>query len=174
MLAFENSICVDYVTEKLFRPLDHYLVPVVFGGANYSERAPPHSYIDALSFESPESLAEYLRELSDNYTEYASYFKWKESYEIEWVDAFCKLCTKLHNRAEVQRVSSYDDIRIVVVWQRRPVSELGSSRTHSSVTRRQGEAWAVAPYVQSLATAAEHRRFDQSKHRRHARLVMQC
>ncbi|KAL1479346.1 hypothetical protein MTO96_051921 [Rhipicephalus appendiculatus] len=110
MLAFENSICVDYVTEKLFNPLDHYLVPVVFGGANYSERAPPHSYIDALSFESPESLAEYLRELSDNYTEYVSYFKWKESYEIKWEDEFCKLCAKLHNRAEVQRASSYYNI----------------------------------------------------------------
>ncbi|KAL1485293.1 hypothetical protein MTO96_032049 [Rhipicephalus appendiculatus] len=110
MLAFENSICVDYVTEKLFKPLDHYLVPVVFGGANYSERAPPHSYIDALSFESPESLTEYLRELSDNYTEYASYFKWKESHQIKWEDVCCKLCAKLHNQAEVQRASSYDDI----------------------------------------------------------------
>lgn len=32
-LAFENS---DYVTEKLMTALDHYTVPVVLGGANYS------------------------------------------------------------------------------------------------------------------------------------------
>lgn len=34
--AFENSNCEDYVTEKLMIALDHYAVPVVVGGANYS------------------------------------------------------------------------------------------------------------------------------------------
>lgn len=35
-LAFENSYCEDYVTEKVMTALDHYTVPVVLGGANYS------------------------------------------------------------------------------------------------------------------------------------------
>lgn len=35
-LAFENSFCEDYVTEKLLNALDHYAVPVVKGGANYA------------------------------------------------------------------------------------------------------------------------------------------
>lgn len=35
-LAFENSFCEDYVTEKLMYALDHFAVPVVFGGADYS------------------------------------------------------------------------------------------------------------------------------------------
>lgn len=35
-LAFENSNCEDYVTEKLMTALNHYTVPVVLGGANYS------------------------------------------------------------------------------------------------------------------------------------------
>lgn len=35
-LAFENSFSEDYVTEKLLNALDHYAVPVVRGGANYS------------------------------------------------------------------------------------------------------------------------------------------
>lgn len=34
--AFENSNCEDYVTEKLMIPLEHYAVPVVVGGANYT------------------------------------------------------------------------------------------------------------------------------------------
>lgn len=34
-LAFENSFSEDYVTEKLMYALDHYAVPVVFGGADY-------------------------------------------------------------------------------------------------------------------------------------------
>lgn len=35
-LAFENSMGEDYVTEKLLTPLQHYMVPVVYGGANYT------------------------------------------------------------------------------------------------------------------------------------------
>lgn len=35
-LAFENSIGEDYVTEKLVHGLEHYAVPVVLGGANYT------------------------------------------------------------------------------------------------------------------------------------------
>lgn len=35
-LAFENSNCEDYISEKLMIPLGNYAVPVVLGGANYS------------------------------------------------------------------------------------------------------------------------------------------
>lgn len=35
-LAFENSFSEDYVTEKILTALEHYVVPVVFGGANYT------------------------------------------------------------------------------------------------------------------------------------------
>lgn len=35
-LAFENSFSDDYVTEKLLNALEHYAVPVVYGGANYT------------------------------------------------------------------------------------------------------------------------------------------
>lgn len=35
-LAFENSLSEDYVTEKILYPLQHYTVPIVFGGADYS------------------------------------------------------------------------------------------------------------------------------------------
>lgn len=35
-LAFENSFSEDYVSEKLLNGLQHYTVPVVYGGANYT------------------------------------------------------------------------------------------------------------------------------------------
>lgn len=35
-LAFENSLSEDYVTEKVCHALEHFAVPVVFGGANYT------------------------------------------------------------------------------------------------------------------------------------------
>ncbi|KAL1487158.1 hypothetical protein MTO96_031093 [Rhipicephalus appendiculatus] len=112
ILAFEDSICADYVTEKLFTALKYDIVPVVFGGANYSRIAPRHSYIDALAFESPEKLADYLVALSRNYTEYVAYFKWKESQSVEPLNsAYCELCAKLHSDPTVRRSSSYQDVK---------------------------------------------------------------
>ena len=40
-LSFENSICKDYVTEKFFSVLQHDLLPIVMGGADYASIAPP-------------------------------------------------------------------------------------------------------------------------------------
>ncbi|CAN7984400.1 unnamed protein product [Ixodes hexagonus] len=101
-LAFENSICRDYVTEKFFTALRYDMVPVVFGGANYSQFAPRGSYIDALSFKSPKRLAEHLIRVAENFSAYASYFDWKPRYkvkEISWLsEEFCTLCSKLHGK----------------------------------------------------------------------------
>ena len=63
-LAFENSMCDDYVTEKLFdrmASLERPPVPVVMGGADYSQIVPERSVIDVRDFEGPADLAKYLR-----------------------------------------------------------------------------------------------------------------
>ena len=49
-LAFENSICNDYISEKLFNVLHTDMIPVVLNGANMSQIAPEHSYIDVKNF----------------------------------------------------------------------------------------------------------------------------
>ncbi|KAK2161860.1 hypothetical protein LSH36_108g01119 [Paralvinella palmiformis] len=99
-LAFENAICKDYVTEKIYRTLHYELVPVALGMANYSRDAPPHSVIDVRDFESPKALAEYLEYLSRNEEEYYSYFAWKERYNLMSLqDFFCTLCDALNDPA---------------------------------------------------------------------------
>lgn len=55
-LAFENSVCHDYVTEKFYNALFYKSVPIVYGGANYSAVAPPNSYIDVRNFSSGKFL----------------------------------------------------------------------------------------------------------------------
>ena len=60
-LAFENSICRDYVTEKFWRILHLNVVPIVLGNASYSDILPPHSYIDVRDFPSPRHLADYIK-----------------------------------------------------------------------------------------------------------------
>ena len=66
-LAFENSLCRDYVTEKFYNPLLYWTVPVAYGGADYEAiGAPPNSYIDVRKFESARHLADYLTFLNKN------------------------------------------------------------------------------------------------------------
>jgi alpha-1,3-fucosyltransferase len=57
-LAAENSLCPDYVTEKFYRGFLNDVVQVVYGGADYSHYAPPHSYINIADFKSPKALAD--------------------------------------------------------------------------------------------------------------------
>lgn len=66
-LAFENSLCTDYVTEKLFNVFKlNSIVPVVRGGADYRKHFPAGSVIDTKDFPSPERLASYLKQLAQN------------------------------------------------------------------------------------------------------------
>lgn len=39
-LAFEDSMCEDYVTKTVLHALQHFTVPIVLGGANYSRFVP--------------------------------------------------------------------------------------------------------------------------------------
>jgi hypothetical protein len=100
-LAFENSICEDYITEKTFRTLLYNIVPVVMGGGNYSRDLPPNSFIHASDFDSPRHLASYLHYLDRNPQEYLKYFQWKLTEKIQmenYADMFCSLCAMLHDQ----------------------------------------------------------------------------
>lgn len=99
-LAFENSHCRDYITEKLWLPLAYWHnVPVVMGGADpsdYAAVAPPNSYIHVDSFKSPQKLAEYLKLLDKNDTLYNEYFNWRRTHEYTF-PPYCDLCAALHS-----------------------------------------------------------------------------
>lgn len=111
-LSFENSFCDDYVTEKFFSILRLDVVPVVFGGANYSAMAPPFSYIDATRFKTARHLAEYLKILDSNEDYYNQYFWWKSHYRVrnraeDLKISMCGLCSRLHLD---QSAKVYDDM----------------------------------------------------------------
>ena len=100
-LAFENSVCKDYISEKLFRILNYDVVPVVYGDSNaYKEILPKDSYIDARKF-APKALVSYLEIVASNASLYASYFDWKKDYyahENVNEEQFCALCDKLWDK----------------------------------------------------------------------------
>lgn len=109
-LSFENSWCLDYVTEKFYRPLMYDTVPIVLGGANYNRFAPPHSYINARDFTSPRELSAYLLLLDKSDELYARYFDWKKDFFVTMPDLYglCDLCRLANDETLPPKV--YSDI----------------------------------------------------------------
>jgi alpha-1,3-fucosyltransferase len=109
-LSFENSLCPDYITEKLYRPLAHGAVPVVYGGSDYSFYLPAGSYVNARDFDSPQSLAEHLEKLMSDDELYLSYFRWRNRYTVDPkpVDGMCQLCRLLSDKKTEEKM--YSDI----------------------------------------------------------------
>lgn len=113
-LSFENSLCEDYITEKLYNVLKLNIVPIVYGGANYKKLAPPHSLINIHDFKSIKSLAKYIKYLSSNTHEYLKYFEWKKKYVVDTSNrlALCTLCKKLNQPKKTKFYSN-----LVEWWQ---------------------------------------------------------
>jgi hypothetical protein len=113
-IAFENSDCDDYISEKFWNSLHLGLVPIVRGlRSNYKKLAPPNSYIQVESFVSPEHLATHLREISLNSTLYHRYHQWRYTYDANykffttntwWM---CDLCKEVYTSPR-KTVSIYE------------------------------------------------------------------
>ncbi|KAL3862636.1 hypothetical protein ACJMK2_008590 [Sinanodonta woodiana] len=97
-LAFENSFCRDYVTEKYWLAISHQQIPIV----NWKHVDPatvlPHSYINVYDFPNLREAAKYIKEVNENETLYNSYFKWKETHVPGGKCLSCRVCRALHER----------------------------------------------------------------------------
>lgn len=109
-LAFENALCQDYVTEKLFDAMNNFIIPIVYSGANLKYFMPPLSYIDANDYPTIADLSKYLIFLQNNPQEYIKYFWWKSHYKLVENRAFCQLCEKLHELNVAEKRQTYVDI----------------------------------------------------------------
>ncbi|XP_024938146.1 glycoprotein 3-alpha-L-fucosyltransferase A isoform X2 [Cephus cinctus] len=130
-LAFENSNCKDYITEKFFvNGLGHNVLPIVMGAhpTDYARSAPYRSYIHVDEFESPKELAEYLYRLDNDDELYNSYFKWKGTGEFINTYFFCRVCAMLHDDRPPK---SYNDVNDW--WRGNGVCTSGSWREHDAV-----------------------------------------
>ncbi|XP_074658513.1 glycoprotein 3-alpha-L-fucosyltransferase A-like [Tubulanus polymorphus] len=113
-LAFENSNCREYITEKFFENgLSRNVLPIVYGAHkdDYKRVAPPHSFIHVDDFESPKQLAEYLHILDKNDDLYNSYFRWKGTGTVINRHLFwCRLCMLAHaeDPHKGRHISNYD------------------------------------------------------------------
>ncbi|KAJ7385533.1 hypothetical protein OS493_015105 [Desmophyllum pertusum] len=133
-LAFENNLCIDYITEKYWRnSLERGLVPIVLGGASYSpEQVIPGSFINVADFDSVEALADYLKYLDKNDTAYNQYFEWKTKYKIVkpqfWL---CQLCKALHDPTKPPKTYH----KMSEFWGRKGSCHIGEERIWNIINR---------------------------------------
>lgn len=109
-LSFENSNCVDYITEKFFlNALEHNVIPIVMGAPyiDYERKSPLNSFIHVDQYGGPEELAKYLHKLDKDDNLYNEYFKWKNTGKQIDTKFWCRLCTMLHSP---YKNKSYKDI----------------------------------------------------------------
>nr|CAI5842106.1 unnamed protein product [Callosobruchus analis] len=109
-LAFENSNCRDYITEKFYvNGLGQNVLPIVMGARpeDYQRSAPEGSYIHVDEFASPAELAAYLHRLDKDPVLYNSYFRWKGTGEFINTYFWCRLCAMMH--APLRR-RHYEDV----------------------------------------------------------------
>ena len=104
-LAFESSICKDYVTDNMFQTLRFDIVPVVFGGYNYLTETMNGcaSVIDSMQFPNPKALAEQLKFVAESEERFNQFFKDKLRYRVldtngAITGGLCKLCDWLQYR----------------------------------------------------------------------------
>ncbi|ELU18086.1 hypothetical protein CAPTEDRAFT_36025, partial [Capitella teleta] len=104
-LAFENSLCTDYITEKFWKALDSDMVPIVMGASfeEYQKVAPPLSFIHVNQFTSLEELSAHLIQLQHDDGAYNKYMAWKRNFTVKVrsfpQEAPCLLCSEAQQRA---------------------------------------------------------------------------
>ncbi|XP_052705265.1 glycoprotein 3-alpha-L-fucosyltransferase A-like [Crassostrea angulata] len=101
--SFENNVCRDYSTEKVFNLYEYNLsiIPVeIYGPPQAGEYLPKGTFINALDYTSPETLAKALKEIGSSEKLYTQYLKEKDEYcslnkhEI-FRDSMCSVCKTL-------------------------------------------------------------------------------
>ena len=105
-LAFENSHCKDYITEKYWNALNRNQIPIVNWKLTNKDFVIPNSYINVFDFDDIKSFVTYVNAVSSNETLYNSYFRWKLKYKNKGSCISCALCQKLHSNNFQRQVYS--------------------------------------------------------------------
>ncbi|ELU14470.1 hypothetical protein CAPTEDRAFT_133973 [Capitella teleta] len=109
-LSFENSLCQDYVTEKLWRLLMKPIsaIPIVLGSVDYKKMLPEGTYLDIKDYSSPKMLADHLKLLDHDDTAFNTFIARKNAVyclypgnkTFQESRYHCQLCQYLHDHRD--------------------------------------------------------------------------
>ncbi|CAD1468822.1 unnamed protein product [Heterotrigona itama] len=114
-LAFENSNCREYLTEKVFWHGYHKLaIPVIMGAPkkDCEKLLPPRSFLHVSDFADPAALANYIQYLNKYNEKYFEYHEWRKYYKVinehgyfgSMSRHYCRVCEALHYNSPVVKV----------------------------------------------------------------------
>lgn len=155
-LAFENAICDDYITEKLFRVFHVGSVPVYFGSSTAQDWSPAkRAIIMVQDFETPEKLALFIKELDTDDNRYEEYLQYKytgidndyltnvmtsrtwglnHDYLPFFLDRFeCHLCDKVSERIRAEKEHEKDSNMPLMPDRTVPYSHMGCPQPEPAV-----------------------------------------
>lgn len=105
-LAFENSFCHDYISEKYFANYNLSWIVVVRGGADYGNLLPENTYVNTADFSNVSSLTDHLIQLGNDREKYINMLREKDRYaSIRWPANWnCEICRRLNNISKYRNV----------------------------------------------------------------------
>lgn len=105
VIAFENAISDDYVTEKFYDPLLSGAVPIYLGASNIRDYIPGNNcFVDASAYLTPKALADFINASYQDEEVYASFQEWrKQGVLVDFVqktekqadNPFVRICKKV-------------------------------------------------------------------------------
>lgn len=116
-LSFENALCQDYFTEKVFENYHYNTVLVVRGGlrSNLKDVLPDNTYIDVSKYQNPKELAKELNNLINDVSSYTEMLEKKQKYHSVpyhelYQRALCQLCDVV-TAQEPEKMERYYNLR---------------------------------------------------------------
>ena len=113
-LAFENALCEDYITEKLFENFKYDIIQIVRAGSPKSKplNISNYAYVSTSDYRNAHELGIYLKALSSNTSRYAAMLETKDTYQVvPYIEIFdsvtCEICQRLNNIHDYESI--YED-----------------------------------------------------------------
>lgn len=113
VIAFENALAEDYVTEKFYNPIYANSVPIYLGAENVEESSPyKNCYLDVRSFSNPKDLAETIKFYLSSESDWRRFFNNRHSLTQKFQDKLnaitenpfvrlCNLIGRLYNNRNI-------------------------------------------------------------------------
>ncbi|KAF0987126.1 hypothetical protein HZS_2241, partial [Henneguya salminicola] len=97
-LAFENSLCYEYTTNKYWDSIQSGAIPIVMGFGKNLSHLIPNSFINIFDFETPKLLAQHLNLVSSNVKLYSQFHQWRSTVSVKSQSSgkiYCELLTTI-------------------------------------------------------------------------------
>nr|XP_026488268.1 alpha-(1,3)-fucosyltransferase 6-like [Vanessa tameamea] len=122
-LVFENSLCEEYLTEKLFyHAYSKGAIPVIMGSTVdiCKKLLPPNSFLHVDNYKEPKELANHILDIGKDDKTLLSYHEWRNDFEVLNEHGYfgsksyhlCRICEALNYNDAKTKIYDEENLRI--------------------------------------------------------------